>query len=58
MRDLGLAAMNDYDEVPDFIDLDITSEHVENVAKKMSGSASLSGFDSLALKNVLLMHGQ
>jgi uncharacterized protein YsxB (DUF464 family) len=58
MRDPGPAAMKDYDEVPDFIDLDITSEHVENIAKKMSGSAGLSGFDSLALKNVLLMQGQ
>jgi hypothetical protein len=58
MRDPGPTAIKDYDEVPDFFDLDITSEHVENVAKKMSGSAGLSGFDSLALKNVLLMHGQ
>jgi hypothetical protein len=58
MQDPGPAAMKDYDEIPDFIDLDITSEHVENVAKKMSGSAGLSGFDSLALKNVLLMNGQ
>jgi hypothetical protein len=39
-------------------DLDITSEHVENVAKKMSGAAGLSGFDSSALKFLLLSHGQ
>jgi hypothetical protein len=58
MRDPGPAAMKHYDELPDFIDLDITCEHVENVAKKMSGSSGLSGFDSSALKNVLLMHGQ
>jgi hypothetical protein len=32
-------------------------QHVENVAKKMLGSAGQSGFDSLALKNVLLIHG-
>jgi hypothetical protein len=58
MRDPGPAAMKDFDEVPDFIDLDITIEHVENIAKKMPGPAGLSGFDSSALKNVLLMHGQ
>jgi hypothetical protein len=56
IRDPGSAAMKDYDEVPDFIDLDITSEHVENVAKKMSRSSGLSGFDSSALKNVLLSY--
>jgi hypothetical protein len=57
MQDPGPVAMTDYDEVPGFVDLDITSEYVESVAKTMSGSASLSGFDSSALKKVLLMHG-
>jgi hypothetical protein len=51
MQDPGPAAMKNYDEVPDFIDLDITCE-------KMSGSSGLSGFDSSALKNVLLVYGQ
>jgi hypothetical protein len=50
--------MKHYEELPDFIDLDITSEHVENVAKKMSGAAGLSEFDSSALKFLLLSHGQ
>jgi hypothetical protein len=58
MRDPGPAAMQHYDELPDFTDLDITCEHVENFAKKMSGASGLSGFNSSALKNGLLMHGQ
>jgi hypothetical protein len=57
-RDPGPAAMKHYEELSDFIDLDITSEHVENVAKKMSGAAGLSGFDSSARKFLLLSHGQ
>ena len=33
-------------------------EHVEKVASKLSGGAGLSGFDSAALKGLLLTHGQ
>jgi hypothetical protein len=58
MRDPGPAAMKHYNKVLDFIDLNITCNHVENVAEKVSGSSGLNGFDSSALKNVLLLHGQ
>ena len=58
MRNPGPTAMPEYDSIPELPDLDITAETIEIVAGKLSGSAGLSGFDSVALKNLLLHHGQ
>jgi hypothetical protein len=33
------AELEDYDNLPDFVDLDITKEVVEKVARRLSGSA-------------------
>ena len=50
--------MEDFEETPEFVDLSITAEHVEKVASHLSGGAGLTGFDSAALKGLLLAHGQ
>ena len=43
-----------YDEVPDFVDVDITDDVVESVARKLSGSAGPGGTDSQHLQHWLL----
>ena len=58
MLDPGLESLEDFEETPEFIDLSITAEHVEKVASHLSGGAGLTGFDSQALKGILLAHGQ
>jgi hypothetical protein len=46
-----------YSETPDFVDLDITDEIVEKVARQLSGSAGASGTDPHALTHWLLHCG-
>lgn len=46
-----------YDEVPDFVDLDITEDVVERVARKLSGSGGLGGSDAQAVSQLLLKFG-
>jgi hypothetical protein len=48
----------EYDEVPDFADLDITEDVVEMVARRLSGSAGIGGTDSHALTHWLLSFGE
>ena len=57
MREHGESAKHTYDITPSLIDLDITEDTVESVASKISGSAGLSGMDSVQLKHLLLQHG-
>jgi len=57
MRESGEAAMHTYDTTPSLIDLDISEVTLEFVASKISGSAGLSGIDSVQLKHLLLQHG-
>jgi hypothetical protein len=40
--------LEDYDETPNFVDLDITKEVVKRVTRRLSGSAGLGGSDALA----------
>jgi hypothetical protein len=46
-----------YSETPDFVDLSITEDVVETVAKRLAGSAGLGGTDAHALTNWLLQFG-
>ena len=46
------------DELPHFIDIDVTSAHIEQAARKLSGSAGISGFDSYQLQTVLSRYGK
>jgi hypothetical protein len=46
------------DELPALIDVDITSYHVMQAAKKLSGSSGISGFDSYQLQRLLLRYGK
>ena len=58
LRDPGVEALHAFEAVPEFIDISITAEIVKLVAGKLSGSAGLIGFDSAALRELLLTHGQ
>jgi hypothetical protein len=49
--------LEDYEEVPDLVDLDITAEVVEKVARRLSGSAGPGGTDAQAIQHWLLRHG-
>ena len=53
----GLESLEDFGEAPEFVEIQITAEHVEKVTSKLSGGAGLRGFDSAALKGLLLTHG-
>lgn len=57
MREPGPSAMQDYESVPDFLDLDITQDTVELVAPHLSGSAGPCGLDSVEFKHMLIRHG-
>ena len=58
LLDLGLESLEDFGETPEFVEHSITAEHVEKVASHLSGGAGLTGFDSAALKGLLLTHRQ
>jgi hypothetical protein len=49
--------MEDYDTLPDFVDLDITEDVVEQVARRLSGSAGPGGSDAQAIQHWLLRFG-
>ena len=46
------------EDLPPFIDIEVTNSHVEQAAKKLSGSAGISGFDSHQMQKILLRHGK
>jgi hypothetical protein len=51
--------LSDYDKLPDFADLDITEDVVEQVAtRRLSGSAGIGGTDSHTLTHWLLSFGK
>jgi hypothetical protein len=47
-----------YNETPEFVDVDITADTVESVARKLSGSAGPGGIDSVGLSHLLLQFGK
>ena len=49
--------MEDYDILPDFVDVDITEDIVEQVARRLSGSAGPGGSDAQAIQQWLLRFG-
>ncbi len=51
------AELEDYETVPNFVDLDITKEVVEKVARRLSGSAGPGGSDAQSLQQWLLRFG-
>jgi hypothetical protein len=46
------------EELPPLIDIEVTNSHVEEAAKKLSGSAGISGFDSHQLQKILIRYGK
>ena len=46
------------DPLPTTIQLTITNTHIEKLARKLSGSAGISGFDSFQLQRVLMRFGK
>ena len=51
-------ALHQYESLPEFIDVDVTEDAVEQTARKMSGAAGLGGLDSYTLKHWLLGFGR
>ena len=50
--------LHSYPETPAFVDVDITADVVESVARRLTGSAGLGGTDAHALKHWLLKFGK
>ena len=57
LRSLDADALHDYKSTPALQSVTITEDVVEKVAGKLSGSAGLVNFDSMAMRNLLLQHG-
>jgi hypothetical protein len=51
-------ALPHYEELPEFIEVDVTEDSVEDTARKLSGGAGLGGVDSYTLKHWLLGFGK
>ena len=51
------SSLHQYANTPDFVDVDVTEETVEKVARRLSGSAGVGGTDSHALQHWLLRFG-
>jgi hypothetical protein len=51
-------ALPHYEELPEFIEVNITKDSVEDTARKLSGGAGLGGVDSYTLKHWLLGFGK
>ena len=45
------------DALPTLIEVDVTAEHVQKVAKNLSGGAGVSGLDAAQWQYLLLNHG-
>ncbi len=58
LKDPHCFAFEHYDEVPVEIPTDCTSEDLETLALRMSGSAGPSSFDTIMLRNCLLRYGR
>jgi hypothetical protein len=50
--------LDDYEETPNFVDLDITKEVVEQFARRLSGSAGPEGSDAQSIQHWLLRFGR
>ncbi len=58
LEDLHCIAFEHYDEVPVEIPTDCTSKDLETLTLRMGGSADLSSFDAVMLRNCLLWYGR
>jgi hypothetical protein len=56
-REPGPDALTAYPYLPDFVDVDITEDTIEVVARRLSGAAGLGGTDAHALQQWLLRFG-
>lgn len=56
-RTMDASKLQQYTDCPDFVNLDVTSETVEKVSARLSGSAGLGGADAEAVSNWLLQFG-
>jgi hypothetical protein len=58
LGDPDCIAFEHYNEVPMALPMDCTSKDLEALALRMSGSAGLSSFDAVMLRNCLLWYGR
>jgi hypothetical protein len=56
-RILDASKLEDYEETPDFVDLDITEEVVKQIARRLFGSAGPGGSDAQSIQHWLLRFG-
>ena len=56
-RDISVENFPKFESCPEMIDIVVTEENVEKVAKRLSSSAGLSGIDSLSMSHWLLKFG-
>ena len=56
-RDVSVENLPEFESCPEMIDIVVTEENVEKVAKRLSSSAGLSGIDSLSMSHWLLKFG-
>ena len=57
-RDVDIKNLLTFDECPELIDVLVTDDNVEEVAKHLSGSAGLLGVDSTSISYWLLKCGE
>jgi len=58
LEDPHCIAFKQYNEVPTAMPTDCTPKDLETLALRMSGSAGLSSFDAVMLRNCLLQYGR
>jgi hypothetical protein len=56
-RDLDVLQWEEYDQMPAFVDIDITEDSVEEVSCHLSGGAGLNGTDSQEISGWLMCYG-
>ena len=52
-RDVEISSLLIFESCPELINIEVTEDNVEKVAKRLSGSAGPSGIDSVAMSHVL-----
>ena len=55
-RDVEISSLPIFEFCPELINIEVTEDSVEKVARKLSGSAGLSGIDSVYMSHWLLKY--
>ena len=55
-KDVKISSLSIFEYCPELINIEVTEDRVEKVARKLSGSAGLSGIDSVYMPHWLLKY--